>query len=160
MSSAWRLAQRWNILKTSPWMTGGNCGTTSWRLSTSRKSETRTAMLFPHAPTYRAASPPYGCTRNPRAAYRTSMPLSAVWTRTGTSTTTTPSTYGHNGQLKRSHGKGAGLPPCTYTRRTSHKSVPIAWKPCVSLTNGHGTVTRNCLPPKGTICTCARTRRM
>lgn len=110
--------------------------------------------------TYRASSPPYGCTRNPRAAYRTSMPLSAVWTRTGTSTTTTPSTYGHNGQLKRSHGKGAGLPPCTYTRRTSHKSVPIAWKPCVSLTNGHGTVTRNCLPPKGTICTCARTRRM
>ena len=69
-------------------------------------------------------------------------------------------TYGHNGQLKRSHGKGAGLPPCTYTRRTSHKSVPTAWKPCVSLTNGHGTVTRNCLPPKDTICTCARTRRM
>ena len=39
-----------------------------------------------------------GCIWNPRAAYRTSMPLSAGWTRTGTSTTTTPYTCGHSGQ--------------------------------------------------------------
>ena len=96
----------------------------------------------------------------PRAAYRTSTPLSAGWTRTGTSTTTTPSTYGHNGRLKRLQGKGAGLQPCAYTRRTSHRSAPTAWKPYVSLTNGHGTVTWNGLPPKVTTYICARTRKM
>ena len=118
-----------------------------------------TATPFLHTPTYRAASPPYGCTKNPRAAYRTYMPLSAGWTRTGTSTTTTPSTSGRNGRLKRLQGKGAGLPPCTYTRRTFHRSVPTAWKPCVNWTNGHGTVIKSCLPPKATNCICARTKR-
>ena len=80
--------------------TGGILFERNGKLSTSRKSGTRTAMLFLHAPTYRAASPASGCTRNPRAAYRTSMPLSAGWTRTGTSTTTTPYTYAHNGRRK------------------------------------------------------------
>ena len=129
------------------------------RLSTAKRYVTRTAMSFPHAPTYRAASPPYGCTRNPRTAYRTSMPSSAVWTRTGTSTTTTPSTSAHNGRLKRSHGKGAGLPPCTYTKTTSHRSAMTAWKPCGKWPNGHGAAIRNDLPPKVTNCIYARTRR-
>lgn len=106
------------------------------------------------------ASRPYGCTRNPRAAYRTFMPSSAVWTRTGTSTMTMPYTSAHNGRLKRSRGKGAGLPPCTYTRRTFHRSVPTALKPCASLTNGHGTATRKGLPPKATTYICARIRKM
>ena len=65
-----------------------------------RKSAIRTARWFPHRRTYQAASPPYGCMRNPRAAYRTSMPSSAGWTRKGISTTTTPYTYAHNGQRK------------------------------------------------------------
>lgn len=47
-----------------------------------------------------AASHPFGCMRNPRAAYRTSMPSSAGWTRKETSTTTTPYTYAHNGRRK------------------------------------------------------------
>ena len=102
MSSAWRLVRRWNAPKISRWTTGGNCGMILRRLLTAKRYVTRTAMSFLHAPTYRAASPQSGCTRNPRAAYRTSMPSSAVWTRTGTSTTTTPSTSAHNGQLKRS----------------------------------------------------------
>lgn len=114
---------------------------------------------FLRAQTYRAVSHPYGCTRNPRVAYHTSMPSSAVWTRTGTSTTTTPSISAHNGRLKRLHGKVDGLPPCAYTRVTSPKSATTAWKPCANLTNGHGTVTRNCLPPKVTNCTCARTKK-
>lgn len=115
-------------------------------------------VVSPHT-NVSAASPASGCTRNPRAAYRTYMPSSAGWTRTGTSTTTTPSTSAHNGRLKRSHAKGVGLPPCTYTSGTYLKSVPTAWKPCVNWTNGHGTVIKSCLPPKATNCICARTKR-
>ena len=126
----------------------------------SQEIRDRTAMSFLHAPTYRGASPPYGCTRNPRAAYRTSMPLSAVWTKTGTSTTTMPSISAHNGRLKRSQGKGGGLPPFAYTRRTFPKSVPTAWKHYTNLTDGHGTAIKNGLPPKVTNCICARIRKM
>lgn len=60
---------------------------------------------------------------------------------------------------ERSHGKGAGLPPCAYTRRTFHRSAMTAWKPCASLTDGRGRVTPESLPPKVTSYTCARTRR-
>ena len=69
-------------------------------LSTCRKSETRTARWFPSRQTYRAASHPSGCMRNPTAEYPIFMPSSAGWTKTGTSTTTTPYTSAHNGRRK------------------------------------------------------------
>lgn len=55
---------------------------------------------FLRGQTYRAASPPSGCMRNPTAEYPIFMPSSAAWTRTGTSTTTTPYTYAHSGRRK------------------------------------------------------------
>ena len=67
-------------------MTGNNFGKTLRWLLTNRLSVTRTAKPFPTIQMYRAASLPYGCMRNPRAAYRTYMPSSAGWTKTGTST--------------------------------------------------------------------------
>ena len=73
---------------------------TSPPLSTCRKSETRTARWFPSRQTYRAASHPSGCMRNPTAEYPIFMPSSAGWTKTGTSTTTTPYTSAHNGRRK------------------------------------------------------------
>ena len=65
-----------------------------------RKSSTRTERWFPRRQTYRAASHPSGCMRNPTAEYLIFMPLSAAWTRTGTSTMTTPYTSAHNGRQK------------------------------------------------------------
>lgn len=130
------------------------------RLSTAKRYATRTARSFHHGQTYHTASPPYGCTRNPRAAYRTFMPSSAVWTKTGTSTMTMPYTSAHNGRLKRSRGKGAGLPPCRYTRRIFRRSVPTAWKPYVNLTSGHGAAIKKGLPPKATTYICVRIRKM
>ena len=64
------------------------------------KSETRTARWFPSRQTYRAARSSVWLHEESDAEYPIFMPSSAGWTKTGTSTTTTPYTSAHNGRRK------------------------------------------------------------